>query len=183
MRAKISAAVSVFLLEMMVASLAVAKDFNFQLNGVEINPGATNKTCTTGVGGTYTTTGITFVGSAKGDANATWVISLDAMGQLDSTCEPVRCDTNSPVYVTGGTWLLKILLGTAGGSISGGNLQFRPDGPVAGSCLGPVPGELTLAVDLALGRLRQVHNAQMGDILLDHNPFPPRVRADLTLMP
>ena len=181
MRSKISAAASAFLVGIMTASLAVAQDFH--LTGIEISPGATTKNCTPGVGGTYTTTGITFAGSATGDVHGTWVISLDATGALDPSCEPVRCDTSSHVIVTGGDWLLKILLGTVGGAITDGELQFRPDGPVVGSCLGPVPGELSVAVDLALGRFRRVRNAQMDNIFLDHTTFPPRVAADLMLTP
>ena len=83
--------------------------------------------------------------------------------------------------VTGGTWLLKILLGTVGGPVTGVSLQYRPDGPVVGDCLGPVPGDLSVAVDLALARFRGVHNAQMDNVSLDHRTFPPRVEADLKL--
>jgi hypothetical protein len=82
MRTKVFAATSVFLLGIMISSLAVAKDWKFQMKGVEIDPGTTSKICTPGSGGTYTTEGITFVGSATGDARGSWVISLDAMGEL-----------------------------------------------------------------------------------------------------
>ena len=181
MRSKILTSVSVFLLGIMIASVAVAQDFRFQLNGVEISPGTTSKNCIAGKGGTYTTTGITFAGSAIGDARGTWVVSLDATGALDGNCEPVRCNSSSPVMVTGGTWLLKILLGTVGGPVTGVSLQYRPDGPVVGDCLGPVPGDLSVAVDLALSRFRGVHNAQMDNVSLDHRTFPPRVEADLKL--
>jgi hypothetical protein len=182
MKSKVSAAASIFLLGMMIGSLAAAQDFH--LKGIEISPGATTKNCIAGVGGNYTTNGITFAGSAAGDAQGTWVVSLDTTGALDANCEPVRCpENNSPVVVTGGNWLLKILLGTVGGPITGGMLQYRPDGPVVGSCLGPVPGDLSVAVDLALGRFRRARNAQMDNIFLDHTTFPPRVAADLTLTP
>jgi hypothetical protein len=183
MKSELSVALSVFLLGTLIASLAVAQDFQFQLKGIEISPGTTSKHCTTGSGGSYNTTGITFAGSATGDAQGTWVFSLDAAGALDRNCEPVRCDRTAPVIVTGGSWLLKILLGTVGGPITVARLQYRPDGPVVGNCLGPVPGDLTVAVDLALGRFRRVRNAQMDDIFLDHRTFPPRVEADLTLTP
>jgi hypothetical protein len=178
MKSRVSNAVGVFFLGMLIPSLAIAQ--NFQLKGIEISPGTTSKNCTAG---TYTTTGITFAGSASGDAQGAWVVSLDATGELDGSCEPVRCDTSSPVTVTGGTWLLKILLGTVGGPITGGSLQYRPDGPVVGSCLGPVPGTLSIGVDLAQGRFRRVHSAQMDNVELDHRTFPPRVEADLTLVP
>jgi hypothetical protein len=140
MKGRVSSALGVFFLAMLIPSLAVAQDFKFQLKGIEISPGSTIKNCTPGVGGTYTTTDITFAGSASGDAQGTWVISLDATGTLDLNCEPVRCDAASPVFVTGGTWLLKILFGTVGGPIAGGLLDYRPDGPVVGQCLGPAPG-------------------------------------------
>jgi len=174
-------ALGVFLLALSIASLASAQNFQFQLNGIEISPGTTSKSCSPGGGGTYTTTGITFAGSARGDDQGTWVVSLDATGALDNNCEPVRC--SSPVTVTGGTWLLKILLGTVGGPITGGTLDYRPDGPVVGQCLGPVDGDLFIGVDVALGRFRRVHNAQMDKIKLDHGTFPPRVEAELTLAP
>lgn len=65
---------------MMIAFLEIAEEFN--LKGIEISPGATTKDCTAGVGGMYTTNGITFAGSAKGDAHGTWVVSVDASGEL-----------------------------------------------------------------------------------------------------
>ena len=43
MRSKILTAVSVFLLGIMIASVAVAQDFQFQLNGVEISHGTTSR--------------------------------------------------------------------------------------------------------------------------------------------
>jgi len=183
MRSAVSVAVSVFLLWMMTASPAGAQDSQFQLKGIEISPGTMSKNCIAGTGGTYTTAGITFTGSATGDAQGVWVVTLDATGALDGNCEPVRCDTSSPVVVIGGSWLLKVILGTVGGAISGGTLQYRPDGPVVGNCLGPVPGNLSVAVDFALGRFRRVHNAQMDNIFLDHRTFPPRVETDLELTP
>jgi hypothetical protein len=92
MKSKVSAAASIFLLGMMIGSLAAAQDFH--LKGIEISPGATTKNCIAGVGGNYTTNGITFAGSAAGDAQGTWVVSLDTTGALDANCEPVRCPEN-----------------------------------------------------------------------------------------
>ncbi|HEU4344343.1 MAG TPA: hypothetical protein VFU31_22515 [Candidatus Binatia bacterium] len=178
MRNKVCTVLSVFLISMLTASLAVARDLDFELNGREISPGTTTKNCQVG---TYTTTDITFAGFVTGDGRGTWIISLDAEGKLDANCEPVRCATNSPVLVTGGTWILKLLLGTASGPITGGSLAFRPDSLPDGQCLGPVQGDLSLEVDLALGRLWWVRSATMTNILLDHNFLVPRVGAELEL--
>jgi hypothetical protein len=38
-------------------------------------------------------------------------------------------------------------------------------------------------VDLATGRFRAAHNAEMSNAFLDHRSFPPRVSADLALTP
>jgi hypothetical protein len=169
-----------FMLVVIIVRPAGAANLNFHLAGVEIFPGTTTKDCG---GGTYVTTGITFAGTAFGNGLGTWVVSLNVTGELDGTCEPVRCDSGSPVSIVEGTWLLKTLLGAVGGSITGGSLDFRPDGPVVGSCLGPVPGTILVDVDLAQGRFRAVHNAEMSDAFLDHRSFPPRVSADLALTP
>jgi len=181
MRKKLSTVVSVLLISTLIASPAVAKDLDFDLNGREIWPGTTTESCTPGAGGTYTTTDITFTGKASGDGWGTWVISLDAEGELDTNCEPVRCDVNSPVFVTGGNWFLQLLLGSASGPILGGVLGFRPDSFPDGVCLGPVPGDLTLGVDVAFGRLWWVRHAEMKSISLDHNFFLPVVGAELEL--
>jgi hypothetical protein len=165
----------------LTASPAVARDLDFDLNGREIWLGTTTKDCTPGVGGTYATTDITFTGKASGDGRGTWVISLDAAGELDENCEPVRCDPLSPVLVTGGNWFLQLLLGSASGPIIRGTLAFRPDSFPDGVCLGPVPGTLTLGVDVAFGRLWWVRNAEMKSIFLDHNFLLPVVGAELEL--
>src|SRR5262245_11820801 len=156
MRNKLSIALTVLLISTLIASPAVARDVDFQLNGREISPGAMTKNCTTGI---YTTTDITFIGSVSGDDRGTFIISLDAQGELDAFCEPVRC--GSPVLVTGGTWIVQILFGGASGSIDGGHLAFRPTSFPDFTCLGPVPGVLSLGVDHAFGRLWWVRNAEM----------------------
>lgn len=173
------AVLGVLLTSTFIAAPGVARDLDFELTGREIWPGTTTKNCTPGEGGTYTTSDIIFTGKASGDGRGTWVISLDAEGVLDDACEPVRCD--SPVLVTGGNWFLQLLLGSASGPIFGGTLAFRPDSFPDGVCLGPVPGELALGVDVAFGRLWWVRNADMKSILLDHNFLVPVVGAELEL--
>lgn len=181
MRKKLCTVLNVVLISTLIVSPAFARDLDFRLTGREIWAGTTTNNCTAGVGGTYTTTNITFTGKASGDRRGTWVISLDAEGELDADCEPVRCDVNSPVFVTGGHWFLQLLLGSASGPILEGILAFRPDSFPDGVCLGPIPGDLTLGVDVAFGRLWWVRNAEMKNISLDHNFFPPVVKADLEL--
>src|SRR5262245_64397241 len=97
MKKKLSTVLCVLLLSMLIALPAFARDLDFELTGREIWPGTTTKICDPGTGGTYTTTDITFTGKASGGGNGTWVISLDAQGELDENCEPVRCDVQSPV--------------------------------------------------------------------------------------
>ena len=75
---------------------------------------------------------------------------------------------------------MPFMLGSASGPIEG-ILAFRPDSFPDGECLGPIPGDLTLGVDVAFGRLWWVRNAEMKNISLDHNFFPPVVKADLEL--
>jgi len=179
MKNKLSTVLTVLLISTLIASPALARDFDFDLNGREIWPGTTTKNCTPGDGGSYTTTDITFTGRASGDGWGTWVISLDAQGELDKNCEPVRCD--SPVLVTGGYWFLQLLLGSASGPILEGVLAFRPDSLPDGVCLGPVAGYLTLGVDVAFGRLWWARNAVMKNIVLDHNFLLPMVGAELEL--
>src|SRR5262245_35693250 len=140
MRTKLYVVLTVLLISTLIASLAVARDLDFQLNGREISPGTTTKNCTAGVGGTYTTDDITFIGGVSGDDRGTFIISLDAQGELDAFCEPVRC--GSPVLVTGGTWIVQILFGGASGSIDGGHLAFRTTSFPDFTCLGHVPGVL-----------------------------------------
>jgi hypothetical protein len=181
MRKKFTTVLSALLISTLTASPAIARDLDFELNGREIWPGTTNKNCNPGVGGTYATTNITFTGKATGDGRGTWVISLDAQGELDADCEPVRCDVDSPVLITGGNWFLQILLGSVSGPILGGSLAFRPDSLPDGVCLGPVQGDLLLGVDLGLGRLWWVRNAGMKSIFLDHNFLLPVVGAELEL--
>lgn len=178
MRKTLCTVLSVFLISTLVASPVFARDLDFELIGREFWAGTTTKDCTAG---TYTTTDIIFTGWATGDGRGTWVISLDAAGELDPNCEPIRCDVNSPVVVTGGNWFLQLLLGSASGPIDGGNLAFRPTSLPDIECLGPVQGTLTLGVDVALGRLWWVRNAEMKSIFLDHNFFPPVVGALLEL--
>ena len=179
MKNKLSFVLSVLLISALIASTALARDLDFALNGREIWPGTTTQNCTPGVGGTYSTTDITFTGRASGDGWGTWVISLDAQGVLDQDCEPVRCDF--PVLVTGGYWFLQLLLGSASGPILQGVLAFRPDSLPDGVCLGPVAGDLTVGVDVAFGRLWWARNALMKNIFLDHNFLLPLVGAELEL--
>ncbi len=176
---RLAAMVAILLVSVTAVPHAVgAASVGLQLAGVEISPGTTTKDC---AAGTYGTTGITFAGTATGNGLGTWVVSLSVTGELDGTCEPIRCDPGSPVSIVEGTWLMKTLLGAVGGSVTGGSLAFRPDGPVVGNCLGPVPGTILVDVDLASGRFRGVRGAAMSDASLDHRFFPPRVTADLTL--
>jgi|GEM_PF-6422967 len=176
MKKQLCAVWSVLLISTSIALPVFAWDLDFDLAGREIWPGTTTLDCEAG---TYSTTDITFAGRASGDGYGTWVISLDATGALQN-CEPVRC--GSPVTVTGGYWYLQLLLGSAAsGPILGGELAFRPDTLPDDTCLGPVPGELSLGVDVAFGRLWWVKNAQMNGIFLDHNFLVPVVGAELEL--
>ena len=185
MRKKLCTVLSVLLISTLIASPVFARDLDFELTGREVWPGTTVLNCTPGEeGGTYSTTGITFAGWANGDGRGTWVISLDAAGKLDPNCEPIRCNVNnvnSPVLITGGNWFLQLFLGSASGPILEGVLAFRPDSLPDGACLGPVPGELSLGVDVAFGRLWWVRNAAMKSIFLDHNFLLPVVGAELEL--
>ncbi len=157
------------------APALAATSQTFNLAGIEISAGTT----TIGVS-TYTTTGIRFVGIANGDARTKWTVSLNVQGQLDQTGAPEVCV--SPVQVTGGTLELVTPGGRVSGQITGVGLAWRPDGPGAGSvCPGPVPGSLTLNVTSATGLYRFVNSATLANAFLDHNFFPPRVAADLTL--
>lgn len=182
MRKKLCTVLSVLLISTLIASPVFARDLDFELTGREVWPGTTALNCTPGVvGGTYSTTGITFAGWANGDGRGTWVISLDAAGELDQNCEPIRCNVDSPVLITGGNWFLQLFLGSASGPILEGVLAFRPDSLPDGVCLGPVPGVLSLGVDVAFGRLWWVRNAAMKSISLDHNFLLPVVGAELEL--
>jgi hypothetical protein len=126
--------VLVLVLSLAAASVVAAGSlFTDALRGLEVWPGTQTINPTTQ---TYSTTDILFAGIARGSANGSFGISANITGALAPSGLPVVCA--SLVTVTGGSWILSTRQGRVGGKITGGQLAYRPDGPVFGRCLGPV---------------------------------------------
>ncbi|MGH8628058.1 MAG: hypothetical protein ACREYC_23260 [Gammaproteobacteria bacterium] len=151
----------------------VASEFEFV--GFETSAGATTTNTDA-----YTTTDIHFAGIAEGGSGGVWEVTIDVLGDLGPNGEPVLCDPMSPVTITGGTWTLETLGGKVKGQVEG-TLEFRPDGPVDGNCLGPVEATVTLTVTSATGQFQGVTVATVANASLDHSFFPPILRDKLQL--